>query len=160
MSITKEQIIIELFFPQFKQAITSRFIELFSIQKQTESNNYYAKLCIRYEIHIDDILIGKDKRTSLFIKNLPKFMTKGKLVKLLSDVGNINFLFIPYSKDSQECLGFAYINMINYKNVINVFKKLNGLILSVKPRNFPLVVLYSKFQGKKELSKMFGGKKG
>ena len=133
------------------------FIEL--QEKESERNAKESSDNDKFEINIDKIQRGEDKRSSLIIENLPFYMTKSKLVQLLSDVGNINFMYIPYDRKQKQCLGFAFINMINYKNVIQVFQKLNGLTLDYTLHESPISVHYSEIQGKNELVQLFGGKK-
>ena len=92
------------------------------------------------------------------IKNLPNDITKASLNELLSDIGNINYLYLPHDKYSNKCLRFAFVNVVNYKTIIQLYNKLNGIRLEDFEMKRSLEIFYSKVQGKLGLSLMFGRK--
>ena len=110
-----------------------------------------------FQINIDNILSGYDKRTTIMIKNISTLLTKELIENELKKFCKFNYLYIPISnKSNKENLGFIFLNLQNYKDLVfvnnyiynsNVFMKLNGKNLSIN---------YSKIQGRKELIKAFG----
>lgn len=154
---TKNEIIIEFLFPKFSRPDQSRFTSTFVPSKKTKEF-FGKKINKTFIISIDKILKGDDKRTSVMIKNLPCEITKASINEILSDVGNINYLYLPHDKFSNKCLGFAFVNVVNYKNITRLYNKLNGIKLDSFEMKRPLEICYSKVQGKVGLSKMFGRK--
>ena len=154
---TSSDIIIELLFPKFSRPLSSRFLSFFysSPKAKDFSNKKQNKSII---ISLDKIMKGDDKRTSVMIKNLPLDVTKQYINEILSGVGNSNYLYLPHDKFSNKCLGFAFVNVVNYKNIIRLYNKLNGIKLDNFDMKRPLEICYSKVQGKAGLSQMFGKK--
>lgn len=154
---TKNEIIIDFLFPKFSKPNVSRFISSFLSHKKAKDNSV-KPLHKSPTISIERIHKGEDKRTSVMIKNIPSGITKSHLNEILSNVGNINYLYIPHDKSIKKSLAFAFVNVINYKNVANLYHKLNGVKLKNFDMKRPLEICYSKVQGKAELAKMFGKK--
>ena len=98
------------------------------------------------------------KRTSVIIKNLPKILTKDNIKEILEGIGNINYLYVPYDKVINRNLGFAFVNVVNYKNIINLYNRLIEYNFENMLLNDNIEVYYSKIQGKNALSKMFAKK--
>ena len=101
---------------------------------------------------------GDDKRTSVMIKNLPLDVTKQYINEILTGVGNINYIYLPHEQYTKRCLGFAFVNVVNYKNIIRLYNKVNGVKLENFDMKRPLEICYSKVQGKAGLAEMFGKK--
>jgi len=152
---TKNEIILQFLFPKYKSAIESRFITLFQINKNKKSyyNNYNTYNT--FDISFEKILNGKDRRTTVILKNIPFQMTKKKLYELLEGIGNINYLYLSYDKNSKKNLGFGFVNLVNYKNIINLCNKIKEYNLSNKNLIKNIKIFYSKPQGKLELTKIF-----
>lgn len=160
MKKSKEMILLELIFPKFKKAKThSRFKELFeqfSVQEETKQQQLMPmEILQNFDISFEKINKGEDKRTSLILQNLPPNMTKEKLIVLLKDVGNFNFVYVHNDNKISRSLRFAFVNLINYRNVIQLFQKFNGLILQENLCKIPIRVYYSRIQGKQDLTATF-----
>ena len=149
MKISKEMIILEFLFPQYtkREIITSRFKNYF-LCEQNSIKTYY-------KISPEKIIKSEDKRTSIIIQNLPKEMNKESLKKLLENTGNINYIYLPFDKIKNRNSGYAFINMVNYKNIINLYKKCNGIFLKGYHMKLPLLLSYSHIQGKEKMSQFF-----
>ena len=102
---------------------------------------------------------SEDKRTSVMIKNLPSSITKEHFKDILGDVGNINYMYLPYDKKNNKFLGFAFVNVVNYKTLIQIHKKLYGKKLDNYRMKKNIEICYSKVQGKNELIQMFSKNK-
>jgi RNA recognition motif-containing protein len=152
---TKYEIISNLLFPKFSQTKESRFLKFFSsLSEKNKTQKHYNY----YYISIEKIEKGEDKRTSVVIKNLPKNLTKDNLKKILEGIGNINYLYLPYDKVINRNLGFAFINVVNYKNIINLYKRLKEYKFENNEFKNNIEINYSKVQGKNNLSNMFAKK--
>ena len=154
---TSSDILLEFLFPKFSRPPSSRFLSSFaSPSKEKDFPNKKVNKSI--VISIDKKREGDDKRTSVMIKNLPLDVTKMYINEMLRGVGNINYLYLPHEKYTNKCLGFAFVNVVNYKNIIRLYNKVNGVKLEKFEMKRPLEICYSIVQGKAGLAEMFGKK--
>jgi hypothetical protein len=148
----KYELVFKYIFPKFSVPNKSRFLGLSlsnDISKEKNSNISINS----FEISLEKIKNSEDKRTSIILKNIPNSINKENLNKLLYGVGNINYLYLPFDKTSKKNLGFAFVNMVNYKSIIQLYNKI--VSLNVDSNKKPIEIYYSKIQGKEELIKMF-----
>ena len=47
---------------------------------------------------------------------------------MLNGIGNINFIYLPFNKNTKKNFGFALINVVNYKCIINLCKRIYEFI--------------------------------
>ena len=122
-------------------------------------NNEIHKDNSKYSINIDNIINGKDKRTSVRIMNIPIKYTVNDLIKKIDlTMGfdekkiyrNYDLFYLPMSKNNPKNLGYAFINFINPLCIIDFYNKVNGL--KWKNEHKECQITYAKLQGKKELT--------
>ena len=164
------KILLELF-PKLSHPSQSRFHELFKRLNElnkTESNEKAKNKNINkknkkniMELNLYKIQNGIDKRTSLMIKNIPKGIEEIDVVKWLLQLANLNYVFVPKDEFSNKILGFAFINVCEYTDILQLLQKLafiencnNNNINNTN--NKKIEVIYSHKQGLKSLSKSFG----
>ena len=164
------KILLELF-PNLSHPSQSRFHELFKRLNElnkTESNEKAKNKNIKkkkkkniMELNLYKIQNGIDKRTSLMIKNIPKGIEEIDVVKWLLQLANLNYVFVPKDEFSNKILGFAFINVCEYTDILQLLQKLafiencnNNNINNTN--NKKIEVIYSHKQGLKSLSKSFG----
>jgi RNA recognition motif-containing protein len=126
-------------------------VKFFSIK----NNKTITKNQSSFTISLEKIKKGEDKRTSIIIKNLPNSINKEFINEMLLGVGNINYLYLPFDKYSNKNLGFAFVNMVNYRSIIQLYNKLKEYKFDKFEMKRPVEICYSKVQGKNELSQMF-----
>ena len=150
----RDQILLQLYFPQFNSPETSRFESLFIFLNKNDSNTK-KKNIVSYTIFPERIMQGEDKRTSLIIKNIPKNVKKKTIRNMIEKYGNINFLSI--SKDQKNINNFivAYLNVINYKSIVPIYMGLRKQTFYYLGKKINIEIYYSKMQGKDELKKVF-----
>ena len=153
---TKYEILIKLLFPKYSQPSESRFINSFSYLNNKKNSN---KNQSSFSISLKKIEKGEDKRTSIIIKNLPNSINKEYINQMLVGVGNINYLYLPFDKYNNRNLGFAFINVVNYRSIIKLYNRLKDYKFENIDIKKQIEICYSKIQGKNELSKMFKKKK-
>ena len=107
----------------------------------------------KLELNLYKILNGTDKRTSLMIKNIPKEIDEINVIKWLLQLVRVNYIYVPKDK-SNKILGFAFINVCDYIDIIELLRKLS--ILQSNNKLKKIGVIYSYKQGLKSLSKCFG----
>ncbi len=152
---TKYEIISNFLFPKFTQPKQSRFLKFFSSLSHNHKDNIQFN---HYSISLEKIENGEDKRTSVIIKNIPNTLNKEKIKQILEGVGNINYLYLPFDKVMNRNLGFAFINVVNYKNIINLYHRLKEYNFENDEYKNSIEINYSKVQGKNNLSNMFAKK--
>lgn len=148
---TKYDILLKFLFPKFSQPIQSRFENFFSFSNKSTIN----KNKVSFIISLEKIEKGEDKRTSIIIKNIPNSINKEYINEILLGVGNINYLYLPFDKYSNKNLGFAYVNVVNYRSIILLYNKLKEYKFDKFKMKKPIEIYYSKIQGKNELTRMF-----
>ena len=149
---TKNEILLKFLFPQYSQPCESRFLKSFNKTRNKKNKNETETNL--YKISLDKIMNGEDKRTTIIIKNIPNNITKENINEILYGVGNFNFLYLPYDKYKKKNLGFAFVNMINYRSIIYLFNKLtNNKFETIEMKN-NIEICYSKIQGKVSLRKI------
>ena len=146
-----ERILLKIYFPQFNCPNESRFNSLFiSINKK--ENSLKGKLNKSKEIYPEKIIRNEDKRTSLLIKGIPKYISKDEIRNLVEKYGNINYLYIAKeSKNKEKDTSIAFINVINYKSIISLFMNLRYLKFEKNGKIYDTKIMYSNIQGKQKL---------
>ena len=160
-------------FPKLSHPSQSRFHELFKklkeINNQQEKETKKSKPIYKknkkniMELNLYKIQNGIDKRTSLMIKNIPKGIEELDVVKWLLQLVKLNYVFVPKDEFSNKILGFAFINVCESTDILELLKKLaiienynNSYISNNNNNNKKIEVIYSHKQGLKSLSKSFG----
>ena len=146
-----DQILISLYFPQFKSVNSSRFEFLFVsiLKKESPLNNKNKKSKMIYP---EKIVRNEDKRTSIIIKGIPMDMSKKDVRNFIEKFGNLNYLYITKdSTDEEKKTSIAYVNVINYKSIIPLFMNLRNYKFKKKDQIFNIKIMYSFIQGKKQL---------
>lgn len=140
-----------LHFPHFSRPNSSRFENLF--HQMTKNEKCHDEI-VSYIIYPEKIIQGSDKRSSIVIKNIPKNIRKEEIKLLVEKYANINFCVL--SPDSScDFLTIAYINVINYKNIVPLYMGLRKHIFRYKKEVLDIEILYSNIQGKEEMKKIF-----
>jgi hypothetical protein len=158
------KILLELF-PKLSHPSKSRFHEFFKKLKEFNSyqGNENKKNKTAYkkskknvmELNKYKIQNGIDKRTSLMIKNIPKGIDEIDVVKWLLQLTKLNYVFVPKDEFSNKILGFAFINVCDYTDILELLRKL-AIVENYNNNNKKIEVIYSHKQGLKSLSKSFG----
>ncbi len=118
------------------------------------------KIKTNMEINISDIKKGIDKRTSLIIKNLSVKVSKKDVIENLCSLVKLNFIYVPEDEETHRILGFAFINVGNYLDIINLFNIINlsksKHINCLSNSNKKIQICYNQKQGLKALVNTFG----
>ena len=159
----QDTLILRLLFSGFSFPQESRFLKFFSEKNDTEENDSKKQTYKSLNIKSVNIENGKDKRTTIIIKNLPNDISKEELKGIIEPLGNINFIYIPLliknknkQKNNSPC---AYINVINYKSILKImdkFEQMKKVKLSENQKDFSKIeIFYSGTQGKSALINRF-----
>ena len=75
-------------------------------------------------------MLGIDKRTSIIIKNIPEDVSDEQFKKIVYSFNQgINFFYIPMNIKTRKKLGVAFVNVLNYKQIVPIYK---GLIYKIR----------------------------
>ncbi len=109
------------------------------------------------KIDIDLIIQGKDRRTTIMIKNIPNKYT----INTFLDEINIDFknkydvFYLPIDYGNKCNLGFAFINFVDSFHIINFYDMYRGKKWKRFNSEKTCELLYAKIQGKKDLISHF-----
>ena len=110
----------------------------------------------KYQIVIEDIINEKDQRTTIMIKNIPRYISQTFLMSFLNGKykGKFNFLYLPIDFVKKINVSYAFLNLKNSKDIIELY-----LDLHAKPwsfcKNKKSYISYARIQGFKSISEHF-----
>ena len=78
-------------------------------------------------LNLDDIVMGKDTRTTVMIRNIPiKYTDEILIEELIEFNGKYDCLYMPYDYEKNGNKGYAFINFINPLHILYFYEKFNG----------------------------------
>ena len=78
-------------------------------------------------LNLDEIVTGKDTRTTVMIRNIPIKYTDDILIDDLKDFnGKYDCLYMPYDYEKNGNKGYAFINFVNPLHILYFYEKFNG----------------------------------
>ena len=106
-------------------------------------------------INLENILKGKDKRTTLIIRNIPIRYSISILIKELNNkfFNKFDVVYLPKDHTNNYNLGFGFINFIEPIHLVLFCDKYEGKKWNCFNSNKRCHLAYSKYQGKKDLIK-------
>ena len=124
-------------------------------QFSEDNNSKNIKDSPKNIINLKNIIKGKDKRTTLIIRNIPNKYSISLLLNELREKFNYKFdvLFLPQDYFNNSNLGYGFINFINYKYIIHFYDEYQGKKWPSFKSKKKCQLEYSKYQGKSEIIK-------
>ena len=153
---------IRLLFPKYKPAPYSRFTKFF--QEIDNLNNSFCGHKVtsnkNYDINIAEINKGDEKRKSIIIKCIPSLLGPKNFYNLLLNFSQkINFFYIPGYVSNQKQYMYAFVNVSNNKDIINIVNSLTAIKKNYGSYcgfDFRYIEIYfSKTQGYRALKKKY-----
>ncbi|PON67222.1 Splicing factor-like protein [Parasponia andersonii] len=119
-------------------------------RNEVNSNNVDKR---QYELDIDRILNGEDSRTTLMIKNIPNKYTSKMLLAAIDEHcrGTYDFLYLPIDFKNKCNVGYAFINMIDPREIIPFHQAFNGKKWEKFNSEKVATLAYARIQGKAAL---------
>ena len=78
-------------------------------------------------LNLDDIVTGKDTRTTVMIRNIPIKYTDDILIEALKEFsGKYDCLYMPYDFEKNGNKGYAFINFVNPLHILYFYEKFSG----------------------------------
>ncbi|KAI4383634.1 hypothetical protein MLD38_009446 [Melastoma candidum] len=107
----------------------------------------------QFELDIDRIVRGEDKRTTLMIKNIPNKYTSKMLLAAIDERhrGTYDFLYLPIDFKNKCNVGYAFINMTDPSQIIAFYEAFNGKKWEKFNSEKVASLAYARIQGKAAL---------
>lgn len=107
----------------------------------------------QYELDTDRILRGEDGRTTLMIKNIPNKYTSKMLLAAIDEYcrGTYDFLYLPIDFKNKCNVGYAFINMIDARQIIPFYQAFDGKKWEKFNSEKVASLAYARIQGKSAL---------
>ncbi|GAA0142782.1 RNA metabolism protein [Lithospermum erythrorhizon] len=111
----------------------------------------------QFELDIDRIMRGEDKRTTLMIKNIPNKYTSKMLLAAIDEHhrGSYDFLYLPIDFKNKCNVGYAFINMTEPTLIVPFYQALNGRKWEKFNSEKVASLAYARIQGKVALISHF-----
>lgn len=113
----------------------------------------------KYLLDFNKILAGKDKRTSLMIRNIPNKYNQTMLTQELDEnhKGLYDYIYLPIDPKNKCNCGYAFINVVHPTIILSLYIEFNGKSW----RNFNsekiCELTYGRLQGREQLLKQLEG---
>lgn len=176
----ENSILSKCFFTKYKIVYKSRFSSLFENMRKEERMNFNEeeekqnKEYYSYdpfadepnEIKLEDVINGRNLKTTVVVKNIPKKFQMKDLIDLLwsNEVWNFDVVYLPIKSKgtvSKKNLGFSFINFTDIQSLVEFYNKFqhkeNGNVTTLSHRRF-FQVLYCNTQGFGEIKRCYSSK--
>ena len=98
-----------------------------STPNNNTTNNLQGNKCEKNLLNLDDIVSGKDTRTTVMIRNIPIKYTDNILINALEEFkGKYDCLYMPYDYEKKGNKGYAFINFVNPLHILYFHEKFCG----------------------------------
>lgn len=106
------------------------------------------------KISIEDIIIGKDKRTTVMMRNIPNKYSLQNLVDEISltFVGKYDYINLPIDYERKLNLGYAFINFVDPLHVVLFYETYYNKKWSKYRSDKKIDINWAEKQGKKDIT--------
>ena len=106
------------------------------------------------KINIDDIITGKEKRTTLMLRNIPNKYTLNNLVEEINPSfwGKFDYINLPIDYDRKLNLGYAFINFVDPMHIILFYETYRLKKWTKYRSDKKMDMTYADKQGKKDIN--------
>jgi len=112
-------------------------------------------------LNLDEIIQGKDKRTTVMIRNIPIKYSDDMLLKELEEFkGKYNCLYLPFDYEKNGNRGYAFINFLHPYHILLFYEKFEGKSWLLIESKKICELNSAKFQGIEEIKKHARNYKG
>ncbi|KAL3511505.1 hypothetical protein ACH5RR_030906 [Cinchona calisaya] len=121
--------------------------------RRNECNSSQTDNKKQFELDIDRIMRGEDKRTTLMIKNIPNKYTSKMLLAAIDEChrGTYDFIYLPIDFKNKCNVGYAFINMTDPSLIIPFYQAFNGKKWEKFNSEKVASLAYARIQGKAAL---------
>ncbi|KAL8227446.1 hypothetical protein R6Q57_015030, partial [Mikania cordata] len=124
-----------------------------SRSRRNEGNSNQADNKKQFELDLDRIMRGEDRRTTLMIKNIPNKYTSKMLLAAIDERhrGTYDFIYLPIDFKNKCNVGYAFINMTEPSLIIPFYQAFNGKKWEKFNSEKVASIAYARIQGKAAL---------
>ena len=98
-----------------------------NFNKGEKNNNIGTGKGEKEVLNLDNIISGKDTRTTVMIRNIPIKYSDEQLKEALDEFkGKYNCLYMPFDFEKNGNKGYAFINFVNPLHILYFYEKFNG----------------------------------
>ncbi|KAI3818058.1 hypothetical protein L1987_11860 [Smallanthus sonchifolius] len=121
--------------------------------RRNEGNSNQADNKKQFELDLDRIMRGEDRRTTLMIKNIPNKYTSKMLLAAIDERhrGTYDFIYLPIDFKNKCNVGYAFINMTEPPLIIPFYQAFNGKKWEKFNSEKVASLAYARIQGKAAL---------
>lgn len=121
--------------------------------RRNEGSSSQADNKKQFELDIDRIVRGEDKRTTLMIKNIPNKYTSKMLLAAIDErhKGTYDFIYLPIDFKNKCNVGYAFINMTDPSLIVPFYQTFNGKKWEKFNSEKVASLAYARIQGKAAL---------
>lgn len=111
----------------------------------------------KFQVNLENIAKGIDKRTTLMIRNIPNKYTQDMLLEFLDQEfkGLYDFIYLPIDFKNKCNVGYSFINFINPLSIIPFTKQVHGKKWTRFNSEKICQLTYARIQGKESLIRHF-----
>jgi len=111
----------------------------------------------RFELDIQKVKAGHDKRTTLMIKNIPNKYDQEMLLGALdkNHKGLYDFFYLPIDFRNKCNVGYAFINFIEPRSIVNFYNEFNNKKWSKFNSEKVCQLTYARIQGRDDMIEHF-----
>ncbi|XP_055810522.1 protein MEI2-like 4 isoform X3 [Solanum dulcamara] len=121
--------------------------------RRNEGNSSQTDNKKQFELDIERIARGDDKRTTLMIKNIPNKYTSKMLLAAIDERhrGTYDFIYLPIDFKNKCNVGYAFINMTDPSLIVPFYHAFNGKKWEKFNSEKVASLAYARIQGKSAL---------
>lgn len=121
--------------------------------RRNEGNSSQTDNKKQFELDIERIARGDDKRTTLMIKNIPNKYTSKMLLAAIDERhrGTYDFIYLPIDFKNKCNVGYAFINMTEPSLIVPFYNAFNGKKWEKFNSEKVASLAYARIQGKSAL---------
>ena len=110
-----------------------------------------------YALQVDDIISGKDQRTTIMVRNIPMKYTQQMVMSEIEETfsGLYDFFYLPMDSRRKCAVGYAFINFRAAITGATFYAHFNGRNWPRARSNKKCNISYGRIQGKKALIEHF-----
>ncbi|KAJ3701215.1 hypothetical protein LUZ61_004920 [Rhynchospora tenuis] len=111
----------------------------------------------QYQLDLEKIISGEDKRTTLMIKNIPNKYTSKMLLAAIDEQhkGTYDFFYLPIDFKNKCNVGYAFINMSSPSHIVSFYETFNGKKWEKFNSEKVASLAYARIQGRPALISHF-----
>eukprot|EP00586_Coscinodiscus_wailesii_P021863 CAMPEP_0172492794 /NCGR_PEP_ID=MMETSP1066-20121228/24039_1 /TAXON_ID=671091 /ORGANISM="Coscinodiscus wailesii, Strain CCMP2513" /LENGTH=1262 /DNA_ID=CAMNT_0013262605 /DNA_START=314 /DNA_END=4102 /DNA_ORIENTATION=+ len=114
---------------------------------------------VNLSLNLAAVSDGSDTRTSVMVRNIPNKYTQKMLLAEFAEYGHgsdkIDFFYLPIDFKNKCNRGYAFINFVNYRDIIHFHEQYNGQHWKIFNSDKICNITYARIQGKAAMLKRF-----